>query len=208
MPAAKDISGCRFGRLVAIERTTEKSRGSYKWLCKCDCGNYARIQIAKLINGHTKSCGCLVKEGTHITHGKTGTRLYRIWQAMKNRCNNPNVPNYRIYGAEGKTVCDEWLHNFQAFYDWSMSHGYRDDLTIDRIDGTKGYSPDNCRWATRKEQANNIRINRFIEYNGKKQTMSQWAEELNINYRTLRSRILSLGWDIQKSLTKRGGTNE
>lgn len=89
-----------------------------------------------------------------------------------------------------------------------MANGYKDNLTIERIDGTKGYSPENCKWATRKEQANNIRVNRFIEYKGKKQTLAQWAEELDINYRTLRNRILMLGWDTQKALTKRRNTNE
>ena len=95
---------------------------------------------------------------------------------MKKRCYNTNNKAYRIYGAEGKKVCPEWLeeeNGFMNFYNWAMANGYRDDLTIERVDGTKGYSPDNCKWATPKEQNNNVRTNHLIEYNGKKQTIAQ-----------------------------------
>lgn len=115
MPATKDIYGRRFGRLVAIEKTAEKTRGSYKWLCRCDCGNYAKAQIAKLINGHTKSCGCLVKEGLRTTHGKTGTRLYRIWQGMKNRCYIQKSLTIGFMEGRGKQYVMNGLMTFKHF---------------------------------------------------------------------------------------------
>lgn len=124
-----------------------------------------------------------------MKHGMVGTRIYNIWKDMKRRCYCKTRKDYSRYGGRGITICDEWLHDFQAFFDWAMVNGYKDDLTIDRIDSNKGYSPDNCRWATIKEQDNNKRNNRLLTYNGKTQTVTQWAEDLNINESTLRSRI-------------------
>lgn len=209
-----DLTGRRFGRLVVLKRAGNyiqppNGRKRPQWLCKCDCGNVTTTIGENLRNGSTVSCGCRRKEngakslkGNHYqrTHGKTNTRLYNIWCNMKSRCRNPNNDAFRLYGAEGKTVCEEW-QEFKPFYDWSMSHGYRDDLTIDRTDGTKGYSPENCRWATMKEQQNNRRNNRKIPYNGEEKTIPQWADEYNINVGTLRSRLERSGWTIEKALT-------
>lgn len=190
-----DLTGQKFGKLVVLERAENDKYNHIKWKCKCECMNVCYVTTSNLKNGRTNSCGCLKKEGNHKTHRKSNTRLYKIWRNMKDRCYNPNNPNYRFYGLEGKTVCDEWLHDFQVFYDWAMAHGYRDDLTIDRIDGTKGYFPDNCRWATRADQVNNRRNNRIIEYKGKRQTAKQLAIELEMNYTTLCYR-LNRGCDI------------
>lgn len=128
------------------------------------------------------------------------TRLGRIWNNMKKRCYNENNNSYCFYGAKGVVVCDEWVHDFNAFRDWALSHGYRDDLTIDRIDSNGNYSPDNCRWATPKEQAYNRSSNHVITYNGKTMTMTEWAESLGMNYRTLSKRIRD-GWAIERALT-------
>lgn len=120
---------------------------------------------------------------------------------MLNRCYNANHKYYNRYGGRGITVCDEWKNNFQAFYDWAISNGYRDDLTLDRKDNDNGYSPENCRWTTKKEQSNNRENNIVITYNGKTQTLSQWAEEIRIPYHKLLVRI-KRGWSVERAFTK------
>lgn len=159
----KDLSGQRFSRLTVIAYAGKNKHNRSLWLCKCDCGNTKVISSNALQQGTTKSCGCLNQEN-HITkpnrttHGQSHTRLYRIWKAMKSRCNNPNNPSYqKWYGSKGVKICDEWNQNFWMFYNWSICHGYKDNLTIDRINPEGNYEPSNCRWATPKEQAQNKR---------------------------------------------------
>ena len=132
-------------------------------------------------------------------------RLYNIWQHMKKRCYSTTAKNYQHYGGRGISVCDEWKNNYTAFYEWAMAHGYSDELSIDRIDNSKGYSPDNCRWADMKTQQNNRSYNKAITYNGKTQNAKQWAEELGINYKTLWNRLFNYKWDVEKALSKRKG---
>lgn len=155
-----DFRGKRFGKLIAIEPTEERLHGKVMWLCKCDCGKTCKVMSTRLSSGHTKSCGCYSSELTtqmNTTHGGTGTRLFSIWQSMKTRCSNPNSKAYKWYGGRGITVCKEWLHDFGAFQRWALSHGYQDDLTIDRINVDMGYCPKNCRWASWHEQRINQR---------------------------------------------------
>ena len=116
-------------------------------------------------------------------------RLYTIWRDMKRRCSDPEREEYENYGARGIKVCNEWLTNFHAFYNWAINSGYNDTLTIERIDVNGNYEPTNCKWATREEQANNKRDNHFLTYNGKTQTVSQWSRELNISISTILRRI-------------------
>jgi hypothetical protein len=185
MRAVVDLTGKKFGRLLVVSQSTTSS--PLKWNCVCDCGKTSVVEGGKLKSGHTKSCGCLKHEEARermTKHGRRHTRIYRIWCAMKDRC-----ARQKHYFDRGITVCDEWLNDFQAFYDWAISHGYADDLTIDRIDVNGNYCPENCRWATTKEQQNNTRKNRLITYNGETNTLSEWAEKLEINYSTLRSRL-------------------
>ena len=129
------------------------------------------------------------------------TRLYKEWRAMKNRCSCSTWEDYGNYGGRGITVCEEWEKSFEAFRDWAIANGYRDDLTLDRKNVNGNYEPSNCRWATLKEQANNTRKSRYIEYKGERKTIRQWADETGINYQTLYSRITTKKWSIEKALT-------
>ena len=133
-------------------------------------------------------------------HGKTNTRIYKIYCCMKTRCYNLNAQHYKRYGKLGIKICEEWLNDFMSFYNWSMTHGYNDKLTIDRIDNTKGYSPENCRWITLKKQCNNRSTNHLIEINGVTKTLQEWSEETGIDRCTI-LRNLAKGYTGQKILT-------
>lgn len=135
-----------------------------------------------------------------IKHGLRKTRLYSIWANIKTRCFNFNDPHYERYGARGITLCEEWRDDFKAFYDWAMSNGYADDLTIDRIDGKGNYEPANCRWVTIAENNRNKAHVRYITHNGKTQTIGQWTKELGLGKETIRER-LKRGWTETEALT-------
>jgi len=128
------------------------------------------------------------------------TRLGRIYHNMKTRCYNPNYDKYKYYGGKGIKVCDEWLESWYAFEDWAMENGYNDSLTLDRIDPEGNYSPENCRWISMKEQANNRTSNRMIEYNGETKSLQQWADILGIKAHTLSQR-LDTGWSVEDAMT-------
>ena len=204
MGKIRDLTGQRFGRLTVIERFGSCGHGDVNWLCICDCGNEHIASRGSLLKGKVLSCGCLRREqASHIhtyikpKHGGSGTRLYRVWRNMKSRCNCPTASKYNLYGGRGIKVCDEWL-SFDGFQNWSLSNGYRDDLTIDRIDGGKNYYPENCRWVTPKVQGNNTSQNHKITYGERTQTLAQWADELGIPYKTVSERIRRK-WDVKKA---------
>lgn len=153
------LVGIRFNRLIVLseELTPDlKSLRPRKWICKCDCGITKSIAQQSLKNQNTTSCGCYNKE-KNTTHGDTKTRLYGIWMHMRKRCSNTNHHAYSLYGGAGITVCIEWENSYENFKKWAIQNGYSENLSIDRIDGTKGYFPENCRWATQLTQARNTK---------------------------------------------------
>lgn len=152
-----EMIGKTFSRLKVLSVDRVEGGHSY-YKCKCDCGNHCVVLGTHLTRGSTTSCGCRALE-VQKTHGLSKHRLYRIWKNMRQRCLNSNLPRYEDYGGRGISICDEWLDDFKSFYDWAMSNGYRDDLSIDRIDNERGYEPGNCRWATDAEQTQNTRRN-------------------------------------------------
>lgn len=193
MPKLFDLTGKRFGKWTVIKRSGINSSGTAMWLCECDCGTIRAVRGTILRNGMSESCGCI------RTHGLSNTRLHRIWSNMKQRCYNKNNDRYNSYGGRGIKVCDEWMHDFMSFYNWSMVHGYKNNLTIDRIDVNKNYEPNNCRWLTNKKQQFNKRGNHLITYKGTTQTITEWSTQLGIKKGTLLARIDKYKWPIEKA---------
>ncbi len=204
MGQTQTMLGKRFGRLTVIEFAGISKTRKALWICQCDCGTTTKpIAGYRLRGGTTKSCGCYKRDlviQRNTKHNLCYTRIHRIWAGMQDRCYNPNSPNYHRYGARGITVCEEWLNSLETFYDWAMENGYRDDLTIDRIDNDGNYEPSNCRWATNEEQANNRGHNILVEIDGNIKTLAQLSKESGIKYRTIHARY-NRGWR-GKSLIK------
>ena len=194
--------GEKFGRLTIIKRVPSNHRPRY--LCKCDCGKTLEVDYGDLTRsyGGTKSCGCYRRDKA-TKHNDWHNRVYKIYHAMLTRTTNPNYPEYKNYGGRGITICNEWLgeNGYKNFKEWALENGYCDDLTIDRIDVNGNYEPSNCRWITRKEQADNTTRTIRSTYNNQTKTLSEWAKTLDINRMTLYCRIFSYGWDIEKALS-------
>ena len=205
-----DLTGQRFGRLTVIERTNQSPGEEVRWLCKCSCGKTVEVDAKSLRKGKTKSCGCYRKDATSSRFRKHGAtvrdkktpdyRIYSIWRGMLDRCYRQGNHRYKLYGGRGISVCDEW-HDFATFQRWAMENGYKDGLTIDRIDNQKGYSPENCQWATPLEQTRNRRITRRITFMGHTMTVREWASMIGVPYEILNQR-LTRGWNIERALTE------
>lgn len=205
MGAFRDLTGNRYGRLLVVER--HKCAGKVKWNCICACGGKTIAQTAHLVDGRRVSCGCAKLPGNqvnpkvphkhgHCVNGKS-TKLYRIWSGVFTRCTNTNSKAYKYYGARGIKVCDRWK-DFKLFLE---DMGDPDPgQSLDRIDVNGDYEPNNCRWASAKEQARNKRNNFLIKYKGITKTLSEWSEESGINRATLWSRIKTHGWCYESSL--------
>lgn len=189
MGSFKDLTGRTYGRLTVIKHAGFDRWGSSMWECKCICGNTLIVRGSSLTGkrNNSRSCGCYHKDAV-TKHGMYETRVYRIWSAMKSRCNSPQNINYPNYGGRGIKVCDEW-YDFNQFMKWAYSSGYKDFLTLDRINVNGNYSPSNCRWADAKTQANNRRNNNKIKVGGIEMTFTQLAREKGMHPSTLYSRI-------------------
>lgn len=200
MKQIKNYTGQVFGRLTVLEFVERKNNISY-WKCKCSCGNEIVIPIKYLVCGDTKSCGCIRKEKvSKLAKSKSYKKnktLYSRWSNMKQRCYNKNCMAYKHYGARGIVVCDEWKNNYKNFEKWALNNGYKKNLTIDRINVNGNYEPNNCRWATIKEQNNNMTTNHYVVYDDEKLTLKQFSEKYNIDYYIIKNRIKSK-WDIEK----------
>ena len=180
------LEGKKFSRLTVVSLNRIEN-GVKIWNCTCRCGNKTQANTASLNNGHKKSCGCLQTDTRAMgTHNMTYTKTYKTWGSMIQRCTNPHHRNYRLYGGRGITICDKWL-NFAGFFE---DMGVRPNgLTLDRIDGDKGYFKENCRWATPKEQTNNTSRNVLITCYEKTHSVSEWSRILGINKKTLWNRL-------------------
>ena len=201
MPQFIDLTGRRFGRLTVIERAENRNNHTM-WRCVCECGNEITTRMDNLTRGGSLSCGCYNRERSsehHKRHGESDTRLHREWRKIRYRCSKLGHDRWEDYGGRGITVCPEWRNSFEAFRDWALANGYRDDLTIDRINVNGNYCPENCRWVTNQVQQNNRRDNHYIEYNGEKHTITEWARLYGLKENALVHRILR-GWDIGRAL--------
>ncbi len=201
MRKIRDLTGQRFGRLVALTFTSIDKTGRAIWSCECDCGMTKNIVGYCLTRGTTKSCGCWMKEQRAQRadfHGKSDTRAHSIWTGMMSRCNNQNATGYARYGGRGITVCERWKKFISFLEDMGdPPAGY----TLDRVDNDKGYYKENCRWATPIEQNNNTRSNRYITAFGETKTIAEWARERGMKYITLHRRIHWSKWSAEKAIT-------
>lgn len=193
--------GERFGRLTLIELEGISKNHKPMFLCHCDCGNEVVVDLYALRTGHTRSCGCYnkerLREANTVHGGSLGDRLHNIWGHMLHRCNNKNMANY---GGRGISVCREWAESFEVFRDWALANGYRDDLTIDRIDNDGNYCPENCRWATMRTQANNTRRNHNLTAFGETKTVTEWSRVYGVKYNTILNRLYK-GWSVEAAIT-------
>lgn len=198
----RDYTGHRFGRLLVVG--FDRKVGTHRhWIVQCDCGRAKSVRQASLVSGLTTSCGCLQKERAadigrkSARHGKFGTPIYAVWSSMIARCSNPSADSYKNYGGRGISVCERW----RVFKNFLADMGDRPTgMSLDRIDVNGNYEPGNCRWATQKEQMNNTTKNRRLTLNGRTMNVTEWAETLGINRKTLETRV-ARGWSAERALT-------
>lgn len=198
-----DLTGRTYGRLTVIA-PADSIGGMTMWRCLCQCGAEVAVRTSSLRAGNTNSCGCLKNDSIRAIstiHGLSSWRIYKIWTGMKSRCSNPNNSHFSNYGGRGIAVCQEW-GSFEAFYDWALTNGYQDDLTIERLDVNKNYEPVNCAWIPKSQQSYNTRSNRLIGCNGTVKTIHRWSKETGLPAGTIRARIDKLGWSIERAITE------
>lgn len=198
MGRREDLTGMSFGMLTVVGYSHSDRKWNSFWSCKCSCGGTRTARMDRLKALLINNCGCVRAKTLKSTAAIKHKRIHRIWRGMKERCGNENAVDFSSYGAVGISVCDEWL-DFDRFLEWSLANGYNDNLTIDRIDNGKGYSPSNCRWATYIQQANNRTNNVVIEYYGERLSVSQWAKIFGISTSTIYMRRHK-GWTDEECL--------
>ena len=192
----KDLTNQKFGRLTAIKRVDDEKNGKVQWLCQCDCGRQCIVRAQDLTKRHTTSCGCYYKE-VHTKHGKSKDRLYSIWNGMRHRVTDDKHISYASYGGRGIKMCQEWFEDFEQFYVWAIESGYKEELTIDRIDVDGDYEPNNCRWVTTKEQSFNKRNTVTVHYNDKEYTVADISSLTGLKPPTIYQRI-KRGWSAKE----------
>jgi len=202
----KDLTGQKFNRWTVLSISEKRYRSMTIWLCRCECGVEREIIGNNITRNISKSCGCLKLERTKACktiHGDAVdgklSSLYRIWQGMKERCFYPSQPAYKYYGGRGIKLCQEW-HAYYNFKRWAIENGYREGLSIERINNDGNYEPENCRWISKKLQARNTRKNTIIEIGGVKKCLIEWCHDYEISRPTVSSRI-SRGWNPEKAIT-------
>jgi hypothetical protein len=205
----EEISGKKFNKLTAISFAKNSKNNSY-WLFICDCGKEKVIKKASVAAGLTKSCGCILRKTSSdhckkkfTTHGLSSERTFIVWMGMKNRCGNKSNPNYHRYGGRGIKVCDRWLERFENFIeDMGIKPMNR---SLDRIDNNKGYSKENCRWATIEQQAHNKNTTPILEYKGVRKTVHEWSKKVGIPSVVIMERINRYKWSVESALTTKIG---
>lgn len=208
MGRVEDLKGNKYGKLETIKYIGKNGTKQSWWECRCDCGNTKNVRASDLKRGKTKSCGCIQEEfvsNLNKTHGLTGEPLYTVWQNIKARCYNENNPRYEDWGGRGVKMCDEWKDDFESFYSWALGNGYKDGLSIERIDNNGNYEPGNCCWIPNKKQASNTRKNKFVEINGVRNTMAGWAEHYGIDKVLVYKRKYK-GWPEKYWFVEKGTT--
>jgi hypothetical protein len=201
-----DITGKKFGRLTVIELVGVSPHRKALWRCKCDCGNFSIVVISNLLNGTTKSCGCMNRDqiiGRSYKHGLSDSHEYSVYLGMLSRCYNKNNTEYKNYGGRGIKVCDRWRESFLNFFGDMGECPNR--YTIDRINNDGDYEPENCRWIDTLRQANNKRTNRYLTYKGEAHTVADWARILGVGYWLLSDRLNKLGWSVEEALSAPAG---
>ena len=197
------ITGKIFGRLTVLSRENNDKWGHARWLCSCECGGKTVTHASNLRSGTTKSCGCLVSEGHQRTHGYYGTKVYKAWDSMKQRCNNQRSKNYGRYGGRGISICALW-NKFENFLE-DMGCPPTKNHSLDRIDNDGNYRKSNCRWSLPKQQCRNRSDNHLVTHNGETLCVSSWGEKTGICRKTIAYR-LRVGWSVEKTLTTPTGT--
>lgn len=204
-----DLTGKQFGNLTVLRRvgSTPKTKAGYvttTWLCKCAlCGGEVVMTKNSITDRINQNCGCVKIRKSKLKHGMSKTPLYQCWQSMKDRCLNPNDAEYKNYGGRGIKVCDEWLgyYGSRNFFDWALANGYKEGLTIDRIDVNGNYEPGNCRWVTKQAQAHNRTDTIWVELDGERMSLAQACAKTGVNYFTAHNRYKS-GKTVSELFTK------